>query len=174
MSTPRARIANDPTLQPTARAVARFWNNVVKGPDDPETGRVSCWLWVGPISTPDGYGRISWQQDNSRRTLSAHRFALLLHSGNELPSGLIGEHACCEPLCVRVHERHLRVATQAENIQYAAFRGRAAGAYSPGVAVTRAERSFAIRAALENGWDDAALAAARDGIVLDKNQLRLW
>lgn len=174
MSERRARITNEPTMLPTERAVERFWANVIKGPDNPVTGRQSCWLWVGPISTPDGYGRISWQQNKMRRTLSAHRFALLLELGEELPAGQIGEHACCEPLCVRVHEKHLRVATQAENIQYAAFRGRAAGAKSPGVALTRAERSFAIRAALANGWDDDALAAARDGIVLDKNQLRLW
>lgn len=169
-----AGISNDSTLAPTARARERFWANVVKGPDDEQTGRVSCWFWVGPISTPDGYGRISWQENKQRRTLSAHRFALLLDSGEELEPGLIGEHACCEPLCVRVHEKHLRVATQAENIQYAAFRGRAAGFRSPGVAVTRAERSFAIRAALSHGWDSDALAAARDGIVLDKQQLRLW
>lgn len=174
MNTKTAYVSNAPSLLPTERAIKRFWENVIKGPDEPTTGRISCWLWVGPISTPDGYGRISWQQEKRRRTLSAHRFALLLYTGQELPQGHIGEHACCEPLCVRVHKNHLRVATQAENIQYAAFRGRAAGSRSPGVALTRAERSFAVRAALINGWDDDALAAARDGVALDKDQLRLW
>lgn len=52
-SLPRVRhgVTFDSSLRPDQKAIRRFWSNVVRGPG------ASCWLWVGPISTPDGYGR---------------------------------------------------------------------------------------------------------------------
>lgn len=129
-------------LMPTPADIARFWSHVAKGPANNGEDGGSCWICTGPISTPDGYGRFSWQTGMKRRTMSAHRFALLLEMGEELPPGLVGKHACCEPLCVRVHERHLRTATQAENIDYAVFRGRHIGNRRGSGSESRAQRSL--------------------------------
>lgn len=140
----------------------------MRGPGD------RCWIWCGPISTPDGYGRFTWQVDGRRRTVSAHRFALMVALGGEISDGTIGEHYCCEPLCVRVDSHHLREATQAENIGWAVHRGRHVGS-APGAGSTqRARRSQLVRAAVADGWDDSALQAARGLVELDKDQMRLW
>ena len=55
---------------PPVDTVTRFWAKVTRTP--------GCWWWGGAVSHPDGYGRITFTQDGDRRTLSAHRFALLL------------------------------------------------------------------------------------------------
>ena len=77
---PRVRrgVTFDSSLRPDEKAICRFWSNVVCGPGS------ACWLWVGPISTPDGYGRFSWQVGGHRRTVSAHRFALMISTGKEI------------------------------------------------------------------------------------------
>ncbi|MGI9588507.1 MAG: hypothetical protein ACR2MR_09945 [Dietzia maris] len=51
---PRQRRASlprpyDAKLAPTDRAITSFWDRVVFSP--------GCWIWVGAISDPDGYGR---------------------------------------------------------------------------------------------------------------------
>ncbi len=50
-------------------------------------------------------------KDGERRTLSAHRFALLLAAGT-LDHQTFGEHHCNETLCVRVDPTHLHPGTQ--------------------------------------------------------------
>lgn len=140
----------------------------MRGPED------SCWIWCGPISTPDGYGRFSWQADGTRRTMSAHRFALTISLGHEIPEGMIGEHYCCEPLCVRVADKHLRTATQSENIDWAVFRGRHVGNVPGSGSGKRAYRSQLVREAVRNGWDAERLMAARSLVAVSEDQLRLW
>lgn len=169
-STPRERlpVTTSRDLNPTPEAIKRFWSNVVKGPDD------QCWIWVGPISTPDGYGRFSWQVARQRRTLSAHRFALLIARGEELPSRAVGEHYCCEPLCVRVDDKHLRIATQQENIEWAVFRGRHVGNRPGAGSDHRAQRSQRVREAVRDGWNAQRLIQARSDLVPHDNQLPLW
>jgi len=54
--------------------VAHFARFVVRGP-----GPRDCWLWVGAIAD-DGYNH-QLDPGRGRRTLSAHRFALLLAAG---------------------------------------------------------------------------------------------
>ena len=66
----RVPVIPDPDLPLSKRAQQRFWKHVVRGDDD------RCWIWVGAISSPDGYGRFTWQHDRRRRTVSAHRVAL--------------------------------------------------------------------------------------------------
>jgi len=171
---PRRQPDTDPTLAPSPTSIKRFWANVVRGPDNEPGSIGSCWIWIGPISTPDGYGRFTWQVNMKRRTMSAHRFALLLHTGEELPPGRIGEHACCEPLCVRVHERHLRTSTQSENIDYAVFRGRHNGSRPGAGSHLRAQRSLRIRDAVRHGWNEDALTAARAGTIDNPDQIPLW
>lgn len=167
---PRVRrgVTFDSSLRPDEKAIRRFWSNVVRGPGS------ACWLWVGPISTPDGYGRFSWQVGGHRRTVSAHRFALMIATGKEIPQGLVGEHFCCEPLCVRAGSYHVRLTTQAENISWAVDRGRHAGSSPGSGSAGRALRSQLVRDAVRDGWDEDALRAARDFNVLDENQSRLW
>src|SRR5699024_3983242 len=81
------------TLSPTQAAIARFWSRVVRSPD--------CWIWTGAISGSvsdgDGYGRITWRRDGVSRTMSAHRFALLLAYGDGT-ANVVAEHRCYEPL----------------------------------------------------------------------------
>lgn len=139
---------------PPAYTVARFWSKV--------TRTATCWWWTGAVSHPDGYGRISWTQDGSARTLSAHRFALLLDLG-QLQEGMVSEHHCNETLCVRAHPEHLHPGTQSANLRYAVALGRHRGS-RPGDVDPRGRRgrAVAIRAALIGGYDPVRLATARD------------
>ncbi|MDJ0362422.1 hypothetical protein [Rhodococcus sp. H29-C3] len=59
-------------------------------------------------STHDGYGLFTFTDGDTPRTLSAHRFALLLVHG-ELGDGVVGEHDCDETFCVRVDHGHLEL-----------------------------------------------------------------
>lgn len=140
------KIVTDPSLEVTPSAEKSFWKNVVKSP--------SCWFWVGAISSPDGYGRITWQVNGRQRTLSAHRFAMLL-SGYRLDTGTVCEHHCNEPLCVRVDDDHVFPSTQSANISYAVELGRHRG-NKRAVDIEqnfRVDRSRRIRDALKKGWD---------------------
>lgn len=146
-----AQRAYSAQLPPTDAAIAHFWARVVRTPD--------CLLWVGSISGGDGYGRITWRRDGVSRTMSAHRFALLLAHGDDVSSS-VGEHRCNEPLCVRVDDEHLIPSTQTANLLYAVACGRAGAHRTPGDGRTRAQRSLAVRDAVANGWDPIAYARA--------------
>jgi len=121
-----------------------------------------CWWWCGAVSNPDGYGRITWTQDGTRRSLSAHRFALLLYLGR-LDHDTFVEHYCNETLCVRVDAQHIRPGTQSANLRYAVALGRHRGSL-PGAGDPRGRhaRALAIRTALATGYDPVTLADARD------------
>jgi len=104
---------------------------------------------------------ISWTQDGGRRTLSAHRFALLLAAGT-LDHHTFGEHHCNETLCVRVAPTHLHPGTQSANLRYAVSLGRHRGCLPTDIDPRgRHGRAHAIRAALTGGYDPLRLAAAR-------------
>ncbi|MFZ2510990.1 MAG: hypothetical protein WAW85_07875 [Gordonia sp. (in: high G+C Gram-positive bacteria)] len=122
----------------------RFWQRVVKSS--------TCWWWVGAISTPDGYGRITWRRKNHQRALSAHRFALTIAAGAEIADEAVAEHLCNQPLCVRVGAGHLQVGTQAENVAYAVATGRHRGPRLVS-ATNRCSQSLAVRAYLLGGGD---------------------
>lgn len=152
------------TLQPTDAAIAAFWSKVVKAP-----GR-GCWIWTGAISAGDGYGRITWRSDGVSRTESAHRFALLI--GDQLAAGVVGEHRCNEPLCVRVDPDHLIASTQAANLLYAVACGRTGTIRTLLDRQDRHTRSLAVRSALADGWDPTAYAHASGNTTpLDSPQL---
>lgn len=143
----------DVSLAPTDQTIELFWSKVVKSP--------ACWYFVGAISGGDGYGRINYQRDGRQRTVLAHRFALELAFGR-LDEGVVGEHKCNEPLCVRVDDRHLVCSTQTENVRYAVALGRLSGNDTlHGAWRSRYERSIAIRAALADGYDPVRLGAAK-------------
>lgn len=155
----------DSDLQPSERAIARFWKKVVKSP--------SCWFFIGTISSPDGYGRVTFQRGTKQRTLSAHRFALLV-SGIHLEPGIVGEHFCNEPLCVRVDKHHLHASTQKQNMEYAASLGRLHGRHPAAhQSISRVERSRRIREALKYGWDEQRFFQAI-GQTDSKDQIQLF
>lgn len=164
----RVPVIPDPDLPLNKSAQQRFWRRVIRGDKD------RCWIWVGAISSPDGYGRFTWQQDRRRRTVSAHRVALMIARGGELPTGLVGEHYCCEPLCVRVGEGHLRLTTQATNLARAVALGRHVSNRETVASYDRAVRSFRVREAVIHGWDDDALHRAQGVSLASDEQPGLW
>ncbi|MBY6366930.1 hypothetical protein [Rhodococcoides corynebacterioides] len=138
-----------------ARTVARFWAKVVVTP--------TCHLWRGSVSYPDGYGRFTFTDGGTPRTLSAHRVALVIVHG-DLGDGVIGEHDCDESLCVRVGDGHLKLGTQAANLAHAVAIGRHLGP-TPAYRDPRGRygRAVAIRDALLDGYDPGRLRAALSG-----------
>ena len=160
----RTKRVHDPELAFDDKTVKTFFEHVVKSPH-------GCWLWVGSISSPDGYGRFTWQRGNRQRTVSAHRFALLCE-GVVFAPGEVAEHECNEPLCVRTGPGHVRKTTQRENLAYAVELGRHAGNR---VAVTalssRVERSRRVRDALADGWDEDKYRVAIFGVSDDQQTL---
>lgn len=168
VSTSRVPVIPDPDLPLTQRAQRRFWQRVVRGEGD------QCWIWVGAISSPDGYGRFTWQHNRRRRTVSAHRVALMIAHNGELPADLVGEHYCCEPLCVRVGVGHLRLTTQAINLARAVALGRHVSNHEVVASYDRAARSFRVRDAVLGGWNEQALRAAQGGIPAPEDQPGLW
>lgn len=150
------RRAYSSTLKPTTEAVRRFWARIVKAPGD------GCWVHTGAVSGVDGYSRLSWRRNGVSRTESGHRFALLL--AGQLTDGVVAEHRCNEPLCVRVHPAHVIASTQSANLRYAVACGRAGHTTTLATPTNRRARSLAVRDAVSGGWDPIAYAAA-SGII---------
>ncbi|MGU3438257.1 hypothetical protein ACNHUS_35260 [Actinomycetes bacterium M1A6_2h] len=157
---PPARRVWRPLQQPlSAKTVARFWSKVVTTP--------TCWWWRSAVSFPDGYGRFTFTDGDTPRTLSAHRFALLLEYG-DLDDGIVGEHDCDETLCVRVADGHLKRGTQSANLAHAVAVGRHIGpAPAGGDPRGRYGRAVAIRDALTDGYDERRMRAALAGRSVD-------
>lgn len=82
--------------------VMRFWSLVDLGSPD------ECWDWRGSINT-SGYGRF---KAASYTTVGAHRFSLVLHSGEDHLE-LLALHSCDRPSCCNPH--HLRWGTVQDN-----------------------------------------------------------
>ena len=126
--------------QPSPSTIKRFWDKVHKTDH--------CWLWIGAISSPDGYGRFSYTLDGVRYAVSAHRFALSLAYQT---TAFVADHRCNEPLCVRVDSDHLVVSNQSENIRYAVECHRHNGSTIMSDSRRRVDRSRMIRSAILNG-----------------------
>lgn len=143
-SRPGVAVITDPDLEPDDRARELFATHVV-----PSSG---CQFWVGAISSPDGYGRFNIRRGSRQRSISAHRFALLLQYPDLAERDAVGEHVCNEPLCVRVDGAHVRLGTQSANLAYAVGLGRHRGP-NPTTTIDRVQRSILIRTYLLNGGD---------------------
>jgi hypothetical protein len=114
----------------------------------------SCWFWVGALAS-NGYGRC-WIGGVSRY---AHRVVYELAHQITLDAAQVLAHRCDEASCV--NPAHLEVADQARNLADASRKGRL-GRHRHGVLDPRRARgrAHAIRGALKDGWDPAALTVA--------------
>lgn len=80
-------------------------------------GPCGCWIWVG-ARLPRGYGRFYYRG----RVQYAHRVALRLLRGADVPDHLVVMHSCDNPSCV--NPAHLAVGTQRDNMRDASNKGR--------------------------------------------------
>lgn len=166
------RVVTDPRLRPDRRAEGLFWEHVIASE--------RCWYWVGAVSTPDGYGRFTFRRNNRQRSISAHRFALLLAHPeidedqfmSDTCETFVAEHYCNEPLCVRVDNAHVRSGTQRNNLAFAVGLGRHQGGRATST-INRAARSLMVRSYLLDGGnpDDTARLF---GTVATDDQLGLF
>lgn len=83
--------------------VDRFWSKVNKTDE--------CWLWA---SIPrHRYAR--FDAPEAKVKMAAHRFSWSLANG-EIPEGMVIDHICHTPACVRPD--HLRLATPKQNLEH--------------------------------------------------------
>ncbi|MFJ5645875.1 HNH endonuclease [Streptomyces sp. NPDC093223] len=117
-----------------------------------------CIYWIKALTT-DGYAKAVVTEGGRERTVRVHRW-LMEQVHGPLPAHTITAHSCNESLCV--HLDHLSNATQRTNMRQMSDQGRAGGRVHLGHADTRGSlgRAQAIQAALRNGLDLDALAAA--------------
>lgn len=80
-----------------------------------------CWNWISAIGSR-GYG-IFWH-GKARRSVMAHRFALEIALGHELPANRVVMHSCDNPRCV--NPEHLSLGTVLDNALDAKGKGRLA------------------------------------------------
>lgn len=136
----------------------------------------TCHVWMGAVGG-DGYGRIAvTNKYDGERMLTPHQIGAVLKNG-PIPVGATLLHDCEVRLCCRAEPGHVRIGTQAENIQDAVRRGRAAGP-RPGRVDVRgaAGASRAIQAALshaaEAGRSVDELAAVLAAVIAEGDPLR--
>ena len=137
---------------PVEAELARFFAKVVI---DPRPG--GCHHWVGAIGD-DGYGRFQVRTAGSVRTVRPHLLVFELAHGLR-PVRVRLLHSCDETGCVALG--HLRVGTQAQNMAQMHRRGRGRRRHTSVVDLRGPTgRARAIRAALSDGWDEAAFNTA--------------
>lgn len=113
----RERRIHDPIrLVLTPKIVTRFVCKVKQGTES------ECWPWQA-ARFPTGYGQFNAGRDayGTQDTRYAHRIAFQLATGID-PVGKVVMHACDNPPCC--NPAHLRLGTQADNLQDASRKGR--------------------------------------------------
>lgn len=93
-------LGGGPTPNLASTLAERLWPRVDKSAD--------CWEWTGAKTTRGGYGHLRFRGVTHR----VHRVAWELTNG-PIPDGLVIDHICRNPLCVRPD--HLQVVTPREN-----------------------------------------------------------
>ncbi len=147
--------------------IARFRRFVVQGP-----APTDCEIWRGAVSD-DGYGRFWIRRDGKQRVVRPSRYALALALGRPLLDSELALHEVCDnPICVRATSgplgaAHVVVGTQSENMTAMTAKGRKAGGgrgqtrhWTVHDRAARVARSRALREAVRDGWDEAAVRAA--------------
>ena len=77
--------------------------------------------WENDYASPrQGYKRIG--RAGERRRYFIHRIAWEAHNAEPIPEGMVVLHTCDNPGCF--NPEHLRIGTQAENIQDSVAKGR--------------------------------------------------
>lgn len=119
-----ARIRLTGTIDPGPKAQApieeRFKRHFFQGEAD------VCWLWTGTLNH-SGYGLIAVGTKSAGQLL-AHRVSWTIANG-EMPEGKwVVMHSCDRPACV--NPKHLRLGTQAENLQDMRAKDRGFGGFS--------------------------------------------
>jgi hypothetical protein len=89
-------------VQLDERTASRFWRKVERGAPD------ACWSWTGTRHSK-GYGSFSLHG----RQVLAHRVAWQAVRG-PIPSGLVVDHLCQQPLCQ--NPLHMALVTAGENV----------------------------------------------------------
>ena len=79
-----------------------------------------CWGWSGP--TINGYARVALGTRGTYTHVLAHRLSYVVHHG-EIAEDLHVLHSCDNPICT--NPVHLRLGTQADNMDDKFRRGRA-------------------------------------------------
>lgn len=168
---PEATTWLDLSAERRAQIAARFATKLV----EVDSG---CMIFTGAVSSPDGYGRVTITDRGVSRTFSAHRLSCLI-AGIDLAPGVVVEHRCNEPLCVRVDVDHLIASTQSQNLAWAVACGRAAGPRQVVDSTKRVLRSRAVRNLALTGWSQREyhrildqFGSTRD--TADANQLALF
>lgn len=95
-----------PLLQIDRKVFERFAKFTVAADDGS-----GCVLWTGQRFPPSGYGAFAFRGRNR----PAHRVAMMLHTGREIPKEYDIAHECRQKHCVSVS--HLKIATRAENMR---------------------------------------------------------
>lgn len=92
--------------------IERFWSKVDKnGPIPgyrPELG--NCWVWTA--GGDKGYGKFMVK---NHEEVKAHRFSWEIANNKKIPDGLVVDHLCRVPACVRPD--HLEPVTNTENLR---------------------------------------------------------
>ena len=155
-------------LQLSDADVVRWSNGLVR--------TSTCHIWMGAVGS-DGYGRIAvTNRRDGARMLTPHQIGAGLRLG-PIPAGATVLHDCEVRLCCRADAGHVRIGTQAENIQDAVRRGRAVGP-RPGRVDVRgcAGASRAIQAALARasaaGSSPDELAVVLAAVIAEGDPLR--
>jgi hypothetical protein len=158
-----------------AEELVRFEASVVRDP-----GKDDCAIWESAVGT-DGYGRWWVHRDCTRMMVRANRYALASAlEGKPLEPWVRALHGCNNLACVRVSLTdeigllHVVPGTQRDNMLMMARAGRGGGRVAirrgdDGVKARRA-RAVALREAVRNGWDAAAVEAA----LLGSRDPTLW
>lgn len=161
-----------------ADEIVRFQRRIVMGPLDTD-----CHVWSGGLSD-DGYGVFRITRDGVHHVVRTSRYALALSlKGIVLGPDVFALHECDNPICVRTTcaeeitrgvRPHVVGGDRRDNMRHMARMRRGGGRRAiltrEAGAVSRAERSRAIRAAVADGWDADLVAAA----LLGARQPTLW
>lgn len=124
----------------------RFYSKVDKNPR-----YKGCHVWTGAKDT-NGYGILTVNGKN----YSAHKFAWELAHKRKVPKGLVLQHVCDRPNCVK--DSHLIPGTQKNNVEDRVKKNRSAKGSTNGRARLTEKNIIKIKTLREKGYTEKAIA----------------